>query len=249
MKKYQKANKTNKTNKNKTRKHYRTIILKGGEQLPQTEVKTVVIPPMESLEVSYKNGMKQNGGALPENYHGRTWGKFTMSVFSITSEQLDTFKKIVNSPMDCVISAMQIIGILDFFSSNVLRLTSVGRTYGITLEEIENIFSLRTNNKFVFKSTTSAAEFDSTIQRLIPINHVVFCGVEYNNQYNTRHVMLIGKNNDGEMVQIDPQLEVPICYLNNNNICFKNVSHYFLLFNYEGELTTAEKIQMGIYLF
>lgn len=233
-----------KSKKNITKK--RRNSKKGGGQLPNVEAKTIVLPPINTLENMYNKN--QQGGQFPSDYYGPTWGNLTMSIFGITNDQLITFKRIVNSPMDCVVSAMQIIGLLDFFSANVLRLTLVGK-HGITLDEIENIFSLRSGKKFVFQPTKDINEFISMVNVNLPINHVIFCGIKYT-ETCMRHVLLIGREQDGRIVKIDPQSNNSICYLDTDNECIdefaKDTNEYYLLFNYEGALTKQEREILGI---
>jgi hypothetical protein len=243
--------KIKKSGNNITKKR-RRILKRGGGQLPNVESKTIALPPINTLQNMYNKNEQQNqkGGELSSNYYGPTWGQLNMSTFGITNEQLMTFKRIVNSPMDCVISAMQIIGLLDFFSANVLRLTLVGQ-HGITLEEIENIFSLRTGQKFVFQPTKDINEFISTVNSKLPKNHVIFCGIKYT-ETCMRHVLLIGRGEDGRIIKIDPQSNKNICYLDTDNECIdefaRDTNEYYLLFNYDGLLTTEEREKIGIYM-
>ena len=179
-----------------------------------------------------------------------------VSQFLISDNSLAEFKKLVKSnPTDCVISALQIIGALDVFSSNVLRifikgqfLTRKGRnqfTYNegmrlITTEEIEKIFILRYGNNFKFKTVDNYENFIGIITTELLPGNVLFCGV-MNDDY-TRHVFLIGRKMDGKLVFIDPhenvnqycEIEDPEC-----SKYFDKKLNYYILYNSDEKLTTA----------
>lgn len=74
----------------------------------------------------------------------------TLSQFVISDINIMNFKRYLHSPRDCVINALQIFGILDVISANVMRMFTVNTD--IQKEEIEKIFVLTFGNNFEFKS-------------------------------------------------------------------------------------------------
>ena len=239
----------------KTRKIY---IKRAGSQLPRASSQIIELPPLYALENIYKNKKaisKQKGGLLSDTYVGPTWGNLVVSNFPISADNILLFKKLSTGPyMDCVISALQIIGILDFFTANVFRITKIGTTFGLDLNEIELIFTLRTNKRFLFLSTTDINEFIQNVNMYLQPGNVIFCGVDYLPNYNftitQKHVFLIGKNLNGRIIKIDPNARNPFCFLDTDRNCLNdfeiNIIKFYLLFNYTGELTQAEAEAIGI---
>jgi hypothetical protein len=239
----------------KTRKVNRKNNIKiSGGQLPPAPVGIVKLPPLSSLENMYENPRKsliQKGGLLPQGYVGPTWGTLEISNFLISDQSISDFKRLSSKPhTDCVISALQIIGILDFFTANVLRITKIAPGSGIYENEIELIFSLRTNKRFLFMPTTDVNEFAQYVKKHLQPGNVVFCGVTYTN--GQKHVFLIGKDLNGNLIKIDPQVPYPLCFLESDDECYRNfaenTSKYWLLFNYTGEMTLHEAYALGILL-
>lgn len=164
-----------------------------------------------------------------------------LSQFKITDEQLLSFNRAVPSPMDCFINALQILGVVNSITANIMRISSSGRI-GFSKEEIETIFVMLTGYNHDFKSTESFEEFSQWIGKLLLPGHVVFAGYEG----NTKHVYLIGRRIDGMLVYIDPQVGI-VCdlstkecqgYLVNNKI-------YRLMFNSAEKLSLEQLRQIG----
>jgi len=123
-----------------------------------------------------------------------------LSQFKISDENIMNFKRYLKSPMDCVINALQLMGVLDTISSNMLRISCVG-TSGFEKEQIEKIFILYGGVNFEFKSTKDFNEFASIIENQLLPGNVVFAGY-------TGHVFIIGRYLNGQLVYIDPQLNI-----------------------------------------
>jgi hypothetical protein len=243
-----KLRRTRKTRKIDRRKH----IKRGGGQLPSAPAGIVKLPSLSSLKNMYKNPIKnlnQNGGFLPKEYIGSTWGNLQVSNFPISDQNILDFRRISSRKhTDCVISALQIIGILDFFSANILRITKIASGAGIDENEIELIFSLRTNKRFLFIPTSNITEFSQYIKTHILPSNIAFCGVTRSN--GIKHVFLIGKDSNGNIIKIDPQAPNPYCFLETDQECYRifsqNTLKYWLLFNYTGELSPYEANALGI---
>lgn len=213
----------------------------GGGHLPDVPPMVLTLPPYVSCVGKFSTH-KQLGGNN---------NNFVVSNFAISTSNLTHFKRLFAeySPMDCVISALQIIGILDCFTANLLRITQIGRV-GVSLDEIEKIFALRYNKLFNFKRTPDVNEFASFIRNHVIHGSVAFCG--YEKPDGTRHVFLIGKSNDGQLVLMDPQhptQQNTWCIIDDTNVCFapymEDISTYYLLFNYMDDLTEAQQVQLG----
>lgn len=244
-----KHNKKNKKNRRNVKKTLRKRVKWGGGELPDVIAEEPILPPLSLVKDIY-NPLKdfqtiditQSGGALSKDYVGPTWGQLSAAIFRITDDQIKSFKRITASGMDCVISAMQYIGILDTFAANLLRIISIGKTIGLSTSEIESIFSLRYGRRFKFESSTSITEFVSTLKRNLLPQHVMFCGVKYIGGSN--HVFLIGRDISGNIVKIDPQSQPMYCYLESDVLCsnkfVENVEKYYLLFSYSGPMTEGE---------
>ena len=141
-----------------------------------------------------------------------------LSQFPITDAQIIGFRTVIPiSPMDCFINVLQILGYLDSKTSNILRISSAGRT-GFSQEEIEKIFIMLEGYNFDFKSTSSPAEFSEWISTHLKPGHVVFAG--YESLIN--HVYLIGRLVNGVIVYIDPQAGI-VCDLNSAH-CIQYIS-------------------------
>jgi hypothetical protein len=78
----------------------------------------------------------------------------------------------------------------------------------------------------------------------------MFCGAKYidGSIDGKKHVFLIGRDNSGRIVKIDPQAPAPYCYLETDTACFEYLNtgsvSYSLLFNYSGDLTDPELYAM-----
>ena len=168
----------------------------------------------------------------------------SLSQFKITDEQLLGFKRTAPTPMDCFINALQIIGVVDNITANIMRLSSAGKT-GFTSEEIEKIFIFLSGHNHDFKATGSSREFSEWIDKNLVPGHVVFAG----HQGTVNHVYLIGRQVNGTIVYIDPQVGI-FCdlskaecqgYLTNNKV-------YRLMFNSVEKLSPEQITQLGFVL-
>lgn len=235
--------------KNIRRKKTRKNRKQTGGELPIASVYIVDLLPISSLEETYKRpkNLNQKGGLISYEYVGSTWGNLVVSNFPISEVNLLSFRRLFanQSYMDCVISALQIIGILDFFTANIMRITSLSKI-GFQHIEIELILSLRLNKRCLFKPTNNMSEFIQYVKQHLKPGNVVFCGASYTNIY---HVFLIGMDLAGRIIKIDPQAPNPFCYLDTDQECVRvfaaNSTTYYLLFNYEGNLTPEEQKELG----
>ena len=66
--------------------------------------------------------LKKKGG-----YHGRedvevAFPTTMFTQFAITDDSINSFQRVIASPMDCFINALQIIGIINNISANLMRI-------------------------------------------------------------------------------------------------------------------------------
>ena len=158
-------------------------------------------------------------GGLPH----QCTGEYTLTQFGINDVQIQSFRRNVLSPKDCVINALQLIGMLDIYTANLLRITLVGQ-FGIDQSQIEQIFILYYGYTFI-----------SCLQ----VGHVAFAG--YQDVNGAKHVFLIGRKTDGHVYYIDPQIN-QICNLSDPQ-CLQYIANkqfFFLLKNNQTKLTDAE---------
>ena len=152
-----------------------------------------------------------------------------LSQFQINDENIQSFRRYINSPMDCVINALQLMGLLDTVTSNLFRISCVG-TNGFEKDQIEKIFILYKGVNFEFKSTTNFNEFLNWIETKLLPGNVVFAGY-------TGHVFIIGRLLNGNIMYIDPQIN-KFCNIKTcQNLIMHEGKSYYLLFNSEKKLT------------
>lgn len=179
-----------------------------------------------------------------------------LSQFKISDENIDSFQRYINSPMDCFINALQLMGLLDSLTSNIFRISCVGKQ-GFEIMQIEKIFILLNKEKhnFDFISTKNFDEFAKTIETNLLPGHVVFAGYStdklvgdnWANKTNG-HVFIIGRYHDGRIVYIDPQIDT-ICDINTCQHLIRNRGdNYYLLHNSEEKLTNKQMEKLGFIL-
>jgi hypothetical protein len=165
----------------------------------------------------------------------------SLSLFPITNEQIASFSRNIQSPMDCFINALQLLGVINNVTANIMRISSAGRN-GFSQEEIEKIFILLTGHNHDFKAAPSSADFARWISMYLPPGNVVFAGHEG----QSNHVYLIGRTVDGRISYIDPQLGT-ICDLSSQE-CQKLISNnalFRLMFNSTSKLTSDQLHTLG----
>lgn len=152
---------------------------------------------------------------------------FSVSEFKISDENLMKFFKLVDKPNDCVINALQIIGILDRLNADLMRI-AVG-DIGLNDVQIRDIFRVVVPSKqwrfFRYTNVSDLAVFTSHFMKP---GHVIFCGYE---GPSINHVFLIGKTMSGNALYIDPQAKV-VCDLDYQCRHFiENKKGYYILQN------------------
>jgi len=130
------------------------------------------------------------------------------------------------SNVDCVVNAMEILGILSREEAGLVRQRIGG---GISPQHFLQKFKEKNpeyNYDFI---QISMRELIPWIINEMPSLSMIFCGYLHHNDIG--HVYLIGKDNKGKIFLFDPQLNPSICSL-ETDACFSyiaNKSSYFIL--------------------
>lgn len=136
--------------------------------------------------------------------------------FNTTGEILTKVRTNIAKPRDCVINALEAIGIVDNRVADFMRIM-VGDT-GLMTEQVEAIFDYEYKAfKFVFYET-SIEYLNYYVTNEMSNVSVIFCGIEY--PTGEKHVFLIGKDADGKGRYIDAQSQYNGCFL---DVCYQNV--------------------------
>ena len=116
------------------------------EQLLNQIKQRDILEKIPEIKSNVNNTLK--GGSSGIN----TANEQTLSVFPINADTIRNFRRFFthNSSKDCVISALQLIGVFDIFTANVLRITSSGLN-GMSKEELLTILMFRFNKRFNFQ--------------------------------------------------------------------------------------------------
>lgn len=125
----------------------------------------------------------------------------TLAIYHIDDSNIYNFFRGIDSPMDCFINALQIIGILNRDCSNYMRISSSGKT-GFTTEEIEKTFILFDAYNYEFSKTYDINQFNYEIDKLSP-NECILAGYA---TLSFSHVFIIARNQSGVLIVLDPQL-------------------------------------------
>jgi len=160
---------------------------------------------------------------------------YSIATFSITNEDLKRFKRFIKKPMDCVINVLNLLNIIDRKTADILRIT-VGDT-GLKQNQIEELFTyFYPNASWRFYSYTNVNTLVQYCNNELPINHVIFCGITTKNE---SHVFLIGKTQNGELIFIDPSIDL-LCDLADihcANMLLKASRYYILQGTIPGKQT------------
>jgi hypothetical protein len=186
-----------------------------------------------------KSKSKLHGGTCTDT------GQWKLAQFPITNAQIQQFTRNTTSPKDCVINAMQLIGMIDVTVANVMRNTVQGQRDGFTAPQIVGFFTSVYKCDFKFDPEPNFNQFANRIRECLTKSHVVFAG--FTDQYGEQHVFLIGKNNANTLYYIDPQINT-ICDVQRDPNCsalFQNKQEYYLLESPYIQLTPTELAARG----
>lgn len=152
---------------------------------------------------------------------------FSISEFKISDDNIMKFFKYVQKQRDCVINALQLIGILDVLNADLMRI-AVGDV-GLSSQQIVDTFNRVVPTKqwrfLRYTNIRDLAQFTSVNMKP---GHVIFCGFE---DAISKHVFLIGKTMIGNVLYIDPQINT-ICDLDSQcRHIIENRQAYYILQN------------------
>jgi len=151
---------------------------------------------------------------------------YTIAQFFISDENLLQFRRWVKKPQDCVLNALEILGVLQATPADLMRI-AVG-DHGLNATQIEEIFTyVYPPHRWRFVRYTNIHTLEQFAYQGLQSSHVVFCGYQKN---GFKHVFLIGKTNTGHILYIDPQIN-EFCPLENAP-CYQHIrdaQEYFIL--------------------
>jgi alpha-tubulin suppressor-like RCC1 family protein len=159
---------------------------------------------------------------------------FTICEFQISDTNIENFRRWVKKPMDCVINALEIIGVLDQTNADLMRI-AVG-DYGFSIGQIQAIFKyIWPDYEWRFYSYSNISTLVNYTNNIMTPGNVIFCGYVKKSKHTsdkraTSHVLLIGKRLDHKIIYIDPQIDT-FCDLNSPE-CYKYIAradNYFIL--------------------
>lgn len=139
--------------------------------------------------------------------------KIYLAKFPITNSNILKFARYKSHNMDCVINALEILGVVDQKCAGIIR--TLFKEYGVKLEYIEDFF--KTASPEYEWGHTAYQNFDSfknKIETELTVNHVCFCVVDW--KTGGTHAFLIAREEDGNFVLIDGQINT-YCYLNESS--------------------------------
>jgi len=226
-----------------TRKVYSTLLSKHNKTVKLPKDLIPDTPPKSIKSKNKKESLRQRILKLSRERN--------LSQFTMTDERIKNFKRFVKSPRDCFINAMQLMGMIDTTAANILRISFAGEL-GFKKEQIELIFTLKTSKPFKFYQM-NYEKFSDTIKNKLEAGNVVFAGYctkiyKENVVIDNCHVFLIGKIYNGDILYIDPQTEVGLCNLSDENCekLIQNKGDYFLMYHTDTELSKDELRKLGI---
>lgn len=147
--------------------------------------------------------------------------KYHIQEFKFSDANINSFVRSIVKPQDCVINAIELLGVLDPRSADIARIM-VGDT-GVSKDQIEQIFNyVIPHANFIFDRLQNMREL-MDFTKSMKSSHAILCGY-------TGHVFLIAKKNDGTVWYIDPMVN-QICELSKPNclMYIDNKQDYYAL--------------------
>jgi len=125
--------------------------------------------------------------------------------FPISDRDLNNFRRNFPAPEDCVINAIELLGLVSPRDAALMRIL-VGKR-GVETYQIEDIFRwIYPDYGWRFhRIAVTHPNKNRILNHLqsIPPSSVVFAGIEWTRGGN--HVILLGRQRNGELVALDPQ--------------------------------------------
>lgn len=164
--------------------------------------------------------------------------------FKITNDNIAGFIYNVRRPADCVINAMQIIGMITPDVANIMRIERPeAQASGFTPTQIKAFFRSVYHREYQFDKSYGFDDFANRINNCLSTSHVSFCGWEDSN--NMKHVFLIGRTEQDIFYFIDPQLGPNLLNLSENFDILKGKQNLFILETNYKPLTQSTMFNAG----
>jgi hypothetical protein len=130
--------------------------------------------------------------------------------FAMNDQTVASYNSVCHLKTDCGINVFQLLGLIDAKTANLMRITDAGEK-GMTLEQIEKIFTLYTghNMTFLFGAADIGRLIDIAIG-VLPPGKAMVVFMRTMERTTEGHVVLIAKAANGEPLMIDPQLTTSI---------------------------------------
>jgi len=142
---------------------------------------------------------------------------------------IETARKIkIDNMLDCVISNLEILGIIDSYLADAFRITIKSGMPICDTEELINYIEKHRGGNKLYKIVIMPAIIGLQFLPIycnvyMPLNSSIFTGIQYkNNEQQYGHVFLIVKNGSGEIYNIDLQRPERFCNLNTLD-CYQKV--------------------------
>lgn len=162
----------------------------------------------------------------------------SLSCFPFSQSTISNFRRRFATPMDCVITTLQMIGLINRFTAEIMRISCMGKT-GINTETIMSVFIIAFKRNFNFIKLDSYEQFIRELTANLPCNNVAFCG--YKNQDNTNHVFLMCREACGDLSLLDGTIATN-CSVTNPSCrqLLTGKKSYYLLYNSRESLTDEQ---------
>lgn len=148
--------------------------------------------------------------------------------FKITNDNISGFLYKIKRPADCVINAMQIIGMITPDVANIMRVERhEAQGSGFTPTQIKEFFRAVYHREYQFDKSYGFDDFANRINNCLSTSHVSFCGWEDSN--NMKHVFLIGRTEQDIFYFIDPQIGPNLLNLSENFDILKGKKNLYIL--------------------
>lgn len=154
--------------------------------------------------------------------------QWTIAAIPITQEQIFQTSRLLAAPRDCVINAMQLLGIVPQDTAAVMRIM-VGDT-GLLPDQVTRIFEFVYRRPFIleYQPISNLPLLDQELE-MLPFSHAAFVGIRY--PTGSGHVFIVGKSDTGSLVYLDPQRPT-LCNLYDINCkvdVFGSAESFFIL--------------------
>lgn len=148
----------------------------------------------------------------------------TLATFPISDENVEAFTREVERPMDCVINAYQLLGFIDDYTAELMRMTCPG-DQGLSLVQLERTMAYMSHRRLstvlAFKPSSSFDEFQYYLSSNLGRGLSAFCGITRDD--GSSHVFVVAINSVGQFVLLDPQLDETMCDLAHSD-CLSNIT-------------------------